>query len=200
MLLLLSLLGLWLLPLRAQAQRRLFVLAEVFNAWSAVDVFVLSVFAAILEIRQFAQFIIGDKCDLVNKVVADLDQSNVLIARMLDGDERCFDAVARLSPGCYWLFAGCAALIAGSGIVMRTTHRAITERRQDMIAAAQPAVVSINAPADRGERNCGDSDVGCEKVCGVPMLARCCPLLVAIVPGPAANGRVIFSAHVLGAE
>jgi hypothetical protein len=46
-LLLLTLLALWLLPLRRVAQRRVFVLAEVLNAWSAADVFVVSVVAVL---------------------------------------------------------------------------------------------------------------------------------------------------------
>jgi hypothetical protein len=29
---------------------------------------------------------------------------------LLGGDERCFDVIAVLSPGCWWLFGGCTAV------------------------------------------------------------------------------------------
>merc|ERR1719191_75968 len=57
---------LWWAPLRNKQQRRLLVLAQVMNAWSALDVLVLSVCAAVVEIEQYALFIVGDKCDLLN--------------------------------------------------------------------------------------------------------------------------------------
>ena len=49
---------------------RTFVLAEVLNAWSALEVFVISIIAALLEISQFASFIVGDDCDPINKVIS----------------------------------------------------------------------------------------------------------------------------------
>lgn len=58
---LLSILILWVTPLTLRAQHRLFVLAEVFYAWAAIDVFVVVIIAALLEIRQFAAFIVGDR-------------------------------------------------------------------------------------------------------------------------------------------
>ena len=44
------------------------VLTEVCNAWSALDVFCVSIAAALLEIQQFAAFIVGDACDGINEV------------------------------------------------------------------------------------------------------------------------------------
>jgi hypothetical protein len=43
---------LWFLPLSLRHQRLLLVIAEVFNAWSALDVFVGSLVGALLEIQQ----------------------------------------------------------------------------------------------------------------------------------------------------
>ena len=47
---------------------QLMVLTEVCNAWSALDVFCVSIAAALLEIQQFAAFIVGDACDGINEV------------------------------------------------------------------------------------------------------------------------------------
>lgn len=41
-------------PLKLEIQRVLFTAAEILNAWSTIDVFVVSIVAALLEIRQFA--------------------------------------------------------------------------------------------------------------------------------------------------
>ena len=62
------------------------------NHRSAIDVFCVSIGAAILEIQQFAAFIVGDSCDGINKVLAKyLDQQ-------LEGDDKCFDLTAELVP------------------------------------------------------------------------------------------------------
>ena len=87
---LLAMLLLWLVPLTLSAQRSMFVLAEVLNAWSALDVFCIAIAAALLEIQQFAAFIVGDSCDGINEVLKMID------APGLEGDDKCFDVVATL--------------------------------------------------------------------------------------------------------
>lgn len=80
---------LWVVPLSISMQRQLFVLAEVLNAWSTLDVYSVSIIAALLEIQQFAMFIVGDSCDGINKLLENFDEA-------LDGDDKCFDVVAVL--------------------------------------------------------------------------------------------------------
>ena len=72
-------------------QKQLFTLAEILNAWTALDVFCISIAAALLELQQFAQFIVGDSCDALNVKLAEyLDENE------LDGEAKCFDVVAKL--------------------------------------------------------------------------------------------------------
>jgi hypothetical protein len=79
-------------PLSLKMQQRLFTLAGVCNAWSALDVFVVSIMAALLEIQQFAAFVIGDACDGINVWLAkNMDEQ-------LHGDDKCFDVIAKLKP------------------------------------------------------------------------------------------------------
>lgn len=85
-----AMLFLWLTPLTLAMQRSLFVLAEVLNAWSALDVFCIAIAAALLEIQQFAAFIVGDSCDAINVLLAEF------FDEQLDGDDKCFDVVAQL--------------------------------------------------------------------------------------------------------
>lgn len=88
--LLLTMLVLWVVPLTLSMQRTIFVLAEVLNAWSALDVFCISIAAALLEIQQFAAFIVGDSCDAINVFLAEF------MDPLLEGDDKCFDVVAQL--------------------------------------------------------------------------------------------------------
>lgn len=111
--LMLGLLLIWFIPLSLARQRELFVLVEVLaiycsdyqvfktllfsfqqvlNAWATIDVFCIAIAAALLEISQFAMFIVGDACDGINQALA----SFVMIDAALDGDDKCFDVDAKL--------------------------------------------------------------------------------------------------------
>ena len=91
---LVALLFLWCTPLSLTFQKGMIVVAEMLNAWNALDVFVLSVIAAMLEIRQFAKFLVGDDCDTINKILKEyMDEE-------LHGDDKCFDVVATMKTVC----------------------------------------------------------------------------------------------------
>lgn len=107
---------------RHVAQSLLFVLAEVANAWSASEVFVVSVATAIMQISQFAAFIIGDKCDAINVILAQYLDSQ------LDGDDVCFDVVATLGSECGYLFTGAVLSCLVSWMLLKFGHHAIDER------------------------------------------------------------------------
>ncbi len=92
---------LWVYPMTLQRQRQVFVLSEILYAWSALDVFVVSIFAAVLQISKFAMFMVGHNCDSINPILA------AFLDGPLQGDDKCFDLVAHLGHGCAILF--CAA-------------------------------------------------------------------------------------------
>lgn len=82
--------GLWLLPLTLMRQRQLFILSEVLYAWSGLEVifefafrfvwqkfdvdiyqvFILSILATVMQISTLALFIVGDRCDQINLLLA----------------------------------------------------------------------------------------------------------------------------------
>jgi len=99
------LLCLWALPLSKRRQHHLLVAAQVLNAWGGLDVFCMSIMASALQIRQFALFIVADKCDGLNSLIAGLP-----FAAALDGPKTCFDLDSELRPGFFFLAA--AAIIA----------------------------------------------------------------------------------------
>eukprot|EP00605_Chrysophyceae_sp_TOSAG23-4_P001054 GSChrysophyteH1.ASY1.ANO1.1159.1 assembled CDS len=90
---------LWLGPaLTLSSHKVLLVLTEVVYAWSAVDCFCVSVFAALLEITQFAAFIVGDSCDGINEYLEEFMDTQ------LHGDDQCFDVQTTLYPVCFLMF------------------------------------------------------------------------------------------------
>lgn len=112
----------WLKPLSLTTQRQLYVLSEVLNAWSGLEVLVISVVAALLEISQFAQFIIGDSCDEIDKILKKYMYDE------LDGNATCFDVIAKLEGGCWALFMSAFLLICVLWPITRMCHAALEER------------------------------------------------------------------------
>jgi hypothetical protein len=137
---LLLLLVLWLTPLTPRLQRGVFVVTEVFNAWSALEVVVVSIVAALLELQQFSQFIIGNRCDLINPLLAQY------FGPYLDGDTKCFDVIATLDDGCYILFTACVIyVVVGLGVQI-ACHKALREREGELTEAEDQVPIGINAP------------------------------------------------------
>ena len=92
---------LWMVPMKIKLQIKIFTVVEILNAWAILDVFVVSIVAGLLEIRQFVKYVIGDKCDLINSWLQVLDDYNLI---NLDGDITCFDVKTELLSGCILLF------------------------------------------------------------------------------------------------
>jgi len=95
-----SMLVLWLVPLKRKIQHYLNYACEVLSAWSCVDVFIISIIAACLEIRQFAGFMVGDKCDFLKPILEDY------FGDFVGEYKSCFEVLATLESGCYVLFIG----------------------------------------------------------------------------------------------
>ena len=94
-----TILFMWVGPrLTINMQKSIFLLAEISNAWCALDVLCASVVACILEIRQFAAFMVGDKCDNLNLVLSKYMDSQ------LHGEDVCFDVKTTLTPQVSLLF------------------------------------------------------------------------------------------------
>jgi hypothetical protein len=111
-------------PATPQIQKRLLVAAEIANAWSAVEVFVLSIVAALFQISTFASFIIGDKCDLVNQIATKLIGGDIIPA----DDAVCFRVVASVDSSCWYLVVGVLMNSFVASLVLRLAHAAVHER------------------------------------------------------------------------
>ena len=106
-------------PLSARGQLTLITLAEIANAWSAVEVFVLSIVAAVLQISTFSSFIIGNRCDLIEKILLDQSESPI---------KSCFSVHASVSWEGAILLLAVLLNSAWVSIVLRLAHLALEER------------------------------------------------------------------------
>jgi hypothetical protein len=135
---------LWLVPMSLRAARYLLFVAEVVSAWAALDVFVVSLLVALFEIRQFAQFIIGDHCD----------QINVLLKQYFAGafpageTPTCFDVHTVLLDTTWVLVSAFGAYFVFSWYAMHLCHAAlepeVDERSEspNSVIADQPRAVA----------------------------------------------------------
>jgi hypothetical protein len=129
---LVALLVLWYRPLRLRRQFQLYVAAEVLHAWSGLEVFVVSILAALLELQQFVGFIVDPYCAqpdfglsvAINTALQDLHLPELL------GDDKCFDVTAQLESGCWLLFAASVLSVLVSRYVLHECHDALEARRK----------------------------------------------------------------------
>ncbi|CAJ1952829.1 unnamed protein product [Cylindrotheca closterium] len=116
-------------PLPHAKQRSLLVAAEIANAWSAIEVFVLSIITALMQISTFASFMVGDKCDLVNQFLEDLAKRNDVIIPGLENMPVCFTVTASVDLHNGWfLIVGVLlnSLVMSTGL--KLAHTAVEQR------------------------------------------------------------------------
>eukprot|EP00656_Telonema_subtile_P002700 TRINITY_DN1122_c0_g1_i1.p1 TRINITY_DN1122_c0_g1~~TRINITY_DN1122_c0_g1_i1.p1 ORF type:complete len:2329 (-),score=412.59 TRINITY_DN1122_c0_g1_i1:67-7053(-) len=123
-----SLLFLWIVPLSLRRQHYLFVITEVLNAWSALEVFVVSIICALLELPTFAQFILGDKCNIPNDIISTMDHFQPNPINIGHGEDKCFDVKATLEDGCWVLFAAMLIAVLIIQLITRSCAQAMDER------------------------------------------------------------------------
>ena len=106
-------------PMTLRNQNRVFTLAEICNAWSAIEVFLLSVLASMLELSQFASFMVGHHCDFLK---------GGFLKEIFKEDDTCFSVQSRLGSGsgilCLGAIMQCIIMI----VSLRLCHQTIEER------------------------------------------------------------------------
>uniref|UniRef100_A0A7S3BEG8 Uncharacterized protein n=1 Tax=Haptolina ericina TaxID=156174 RepID=A0A7S3BEG8_9EUKA len=89
---------LWTIPLSRRALHRWSVAAEVCYAWAMLDVFAVMVIASLLELDQFAQFIVQGEVDGINAIMQQYSEFHPY----LPGQFVTFGVTPTLEAG-YWL-------------------------------------------------------------------------------------------------
>jgi hypothetical protein len=110
-------------PLTVTVQHSMLVMAEIANAWSAVEVFVLSIVAALLQISTFTAFIVGDRCDQVNALLREYFGGEIS-----PGDAVCYKVEASVASDCWFLVVGVLLNSFIVSVVLRFARCAMDER------------------------------------------------------------------------
>ena len=124
---LLNIIFLWFVPLPRKIQKFFYNIGEILNAWSCLDVFIIAIIGAMIQISKFTAFIVGDKCDSINPFIAKYFYDS------LDGYNSCFEVKADLQSGCWILFTATIMLFISKKIVMKICRNALDERLPDNV-------------------------------------------------------------------
>lgn len=136
---------LWLTPLTIKRQRQTFVVTEVFYAWSALEVFIVSVLAALTEISQFAEFTVGSKCDPL-----------LPILEFFGDNDGCFGLKTVLLSGC-WVLFGSGLIFVFVGQTVCAICHSVLHHRLSQLNPKQPNEEDYDPGANKS--NC------CTSVC-----------------------------------
>jgi Paraquat-inducible protein A len=116
---LLLVLAILVVPLPAQRQWLLLTVAEIASAWSAIEVFGLSIIAAMFEISTFAKFIIGNRCDLIDSILSDCGD---------DCPNTCYTVEASVTSSVVYLLLGSVLNACWVSLVLRWLQAYMNER------------------------------------------------------------------------
>jgi hypothetical protein len=131
-------------PLSLPTQRKLLMAAEALNAWSAIEVFLLSIVAAVLQISQFAAFLVGDKCDAINEMIQTIFDGEMF-------DPICFTVHASVNSNCWYLAAGTVLNSWLVSFVLRFAHAAVEEREANfLVEHERDTITTMIRPANHG--------------------------------------------------
>eukprot|EP01012_Entosiphon_sulcatum_P009480 TRINITY_DN1533_c0_g1_i1.p1 TRINITY_DN1533_c0_g1~~TRINITY_DN1533_c0_g1_i1.p1 ORF type:complete len:1522 (+),score=246.47 TRINITY_DN1533_c0_g1_i1:64-4629(+) len=81
---------LWCVPMPLARRRVTYRILDRLNSWTSLDVFLLCVVASLVELPLFSTFIVGDKCDAIDKITK----------------TPCFESSSSFLPGVWLLVAG----------------------------------------------------------------------------------------------
>jgi len=156
------------MPLTLKSQKYLLVAAEIANSWSAIEVFLLSILAALFQISTFATFMIGDKCDEIN-----------LLAKSIFGEEDvdavCFTVDASVESNCWCLLVGALANFLLVSFCLGFAETALAEKLEDSCRGQEP---SSSSEILRDSNMCRQTFI--QKLHGIPFISS---ILFVPVPG-----------------
>lgn len=120
-----------------------YYVCETCYAWSCLDVFIISIIAAVLEIGQFAFFLVADKCDFLEPIIKKyFNQENYI-----KGHEKCFEVITRILGGSFFLVAA-AIFHTICTVWINIKARRLTRDEEES-----------SAELNEGETNLNDADV-----------------------------------------
>lgn len=123
---------LWLVPLKRRFQKWMLTVCDVLYAWSCIDVFVVSVIAAIVELSQFASFMVepmcGAKIEALGYSIDEIVGKFFGEEEIVNGHETCFEVKAVLNSGCWILFIAVIIYTIISLVILKVSKKALIKR------------------------------------------------------------------------
>ena len=114
-----SMLVLFVVPMRMRRQQQVFVLAEVTNAWSAIEVFVISILASLAEIGPFSRSMVEQHCTLIEKMLSGFTSGEL---------HQCFSVKSSIDGSAAVLITGVILNSLLVSTLHRLCHHALWER------------------------------------------------------------------------
>ena len=108
-------------------QTILYNIAEILNAWSCIDVFVIALIAGVIQICQFAKFLVGDKCDPIVPIL------KKYFSNILGIHNSCFEVETYLSEGSWLFFSAAVTFFIASFVILKVCRNALNERLPDHV-------------------------------------------------------------------
>ncbi|KAL7484832.1 hypothetical protein ACHAW6_010713 [Cyclotella cf. meneghiniana] len=136
---LLSLFMLFVYPMTIKQQQKVFVLAEITNAWSAIEVFMIAIIASLIEISPFSDSMVGKHCSLLNQILSGWSGGN--------GNDlhHCFGVKSSLDGSSAVLIIGVMLNSLLISTLHRFAHHAMWERieREDRPGASEDETTTL---------------------------------------------------------
>ena len=118
---------LWFVPMSRKTQKIFCYIAEILNAWSCIDAFVIAISADVTNINTFMSFVANDKCYFINPII------QKYFSKELDGHGTCYEVQAYLEQG-FWIFLAAAiSLFFCSFVILKICRNALNERLPDHV-------------------------------------------------------------------
>jgi hypothetical protein len=151
------LLIIWLVPLTLRTQATALALGEIANAWSAVDVFIFSIFAALLQISKFAAFIVEGPCGSPIAALGGQSINDIIeeIFKERDIHEKytCLDVEAALTSGAIPLLIAGVSVFLTSQLVLSYAKAAVHDRIDRLVPTGLKMKQDERIKADKLRRN-----------------------------------------------
>ncbi|GMI40711.1 hypothetical protein TeGR_g11842 [Tetraparma gracilis] len=118
---------LWNCKFTLSKQRTIYVMAEVFSEWAAMEVFVISIIACSAQIGKLAYFMVGGACDQIDVILQE--------AMKVDDEIKHFGVAANLELGAYILLLACIIFTVLGKYLQEFCRRGLEDRLHEAPAA-----------------------------------------------------------------
>jgi hypothetical protein len=135
-----SFLVLFFVPLSDRMHAAMLRVVEVLRSWNCLEVFWGALLAAMLSISLMAQFLVGDNCTLVNRLLAQY------FADLLAGDPVCYDVQTLPLLGFWLMLAACVCSFVTGQLLVGIAAAALRGGRRGKVETSSDGEFLIDVP------------------------------------------------------